>query len=482
MFFAQYKSTVKCPICHKVSTTFDPYQLISLSIPALTCDFFSAFFIAPNYSTGADKYTFEIKYEKQKGEEHIPKVGDCLNELGRIRGVDPSMLKFYTFGFSVYGEPIQNNSTVPSLMDILNNPSYKPRLFITQLTEEEKVKLLDPACISVFGLVTKGHEFPGFNKVVYMLPTDSSMMLYFEIYKKFAHFYRAEYEQKVFDGVKSDVNYLEGFKQYYLNQPEHNRAFALKYEGVEIAMSEETRLSSIFKPEDLDNPDRLVKLEIELSPDVDDHIFVAKMKSTNIVDDFVKVGSESQQNEKIDIKYLLRKLSEPEIVDEDNKFYCSQCKDHVRIEKTLEIYNAPSHLLLHMKKLKLGNHNRKEKPILDIGFDIDGLDMTDFVASRTTVDAHCINKEEFCSAENSKFDRIDTLTDKELQEKPPQRLIYDLYGVINHSGSNYGGHYTAYARTGDEWHYYDDSSVTLVKDRQDIVGQRAYVLFYRLRK
>jgi len=29
----------------------------------------------------------------------------------------------------------------------------------------------------------------------------------------------------------------------------------------------------------------------------------------------------------------------------------------------------------------------------------------------------------------------------------PDDMVYDLYGVVNHTGSLLGGHYTAYART-----------------------------------
>lgn len=482
MFFAQYKSTVRCPICQKVSTTFDPYQLISLSIPALTVDTFHAYYIAPNYSAGADKYSFEARYEKQKGSDEIPTVEDCLRELAKIKNTDSSMLKLYTLGFSCYGEPISSSSRVPDLIKKIEDHSYKPRPFIAHLTEEEKVRLLDPKCISVFGLVTKGNDFPGFNKVVYMMPADSTARLYFEVYKKFAHFYRSEYDDRIFSAVNSQVDYEEGFKKNHLNQPEHNRAFALKYDGVEIIISNDTNLESLFKPEDLENPDRMMRIDVELAPDVEEHIFISKMKSTTISDEPIKVGSDSKSDQKLDIKYLLNKLSEPELVDEDNKFYCSQCKDHVRIEKTLEIYNVPSHLMLHMKKLKLGINSRKEKPVLNIDFELDGLDMTDFVTSRTTVDAHEIKKEEFCTSENSKFERADTLVDQKIDSNSHERLIYDLYGVINHSGSNYAGHYTAYARTDDQWHYYDDSCVSLVKNTSDIISERAYVLFYRLRK
>ena len=54
---------------------------------------------------------------------------------------------------------------------------------------------------------------------------------------------------------------------------------------------------------------------------------------------------------------------------------------------------------------------------------------------------------------------------------------YKLYGVVNHMGSLGGGHYTAYARSGDQWYLFDDSRVEAV-EAQKIVSSDAYLLFY----
>ena len=44
-------------------------------------------------------------------------------------------------------------------------------------------------------------------------------------------------------------------------------------------------------------------------------------------------------------------------------------------------------------------------------------------------------------------------------------------------GSLGGGHYTAYARSGDQWYLFDDSRVEAV-EAQKIVSSDAYLLFY----
>lgn len=52
-----------------------------------------------------------------------------------------------------------------------------------------------------------------------------------------------------------------------------------------------------------------------------------------------------------------------------------------------------------------------------------------------------------------------------------ENQIYDLYAVVNHSGSLGGGHYTAqcYNETDQQWHNFNDSSVSLLKLDKDSI-------------
>jgi hypothetical protein len=67
-----------------------------------------------------------------------------------------------------------------------------------------------------------------------------------------------------------------------------------------------------------------------------------------------------------------------------------------------------------------------------------------------------------------------------------QPLIYDLYGVVNHSGTLNFGHYTAqcFNEVHQKWFNFNDSMVSEVSQQDlesDIVTPRAYVLFYKRR-
>ena len=59
---------------------------------------------------------------------------------------------------------------------------------------------------------------------------------------------------------------------------------------------------------------------------------------------------------------------------------------------------------------------------------------------------------------------------------------YHLYAITNHYGSSSGGHYTANARVHNQWHVFDDSYVSQMKEDPTKKGVRsAYVLYYELK-
>ena len=71
---------------------------------------------------------------------------------------------------------------------------------------------------------------------------------------------------------------------------------------------------------------------------------------------------------------------------------------------------------------------------------------------------------------------------REIAESPVP-ILYDLYAVSNHFGSLNGGHYTASALNSldEKWYDFNDSSVSPIRDPEDVVNRAGYVLFYRRR-
>lgn len=51
----------------------------------------------------------------------------------------------------------------------------------------------------------------------------------------------------------------------------------------------------------------------------------------------------------------LKYFQQEEILKGDDKWYCSKCKQHVVATKRMEIWSAPDHLIIHLKRF---SHSR----------------------------------------------------------------------------------------------------------------------------
>ena len=166
------------------------------------------------------------------------------------------------------------------------------------------------------------------------------------------------------------------------------------------------------------------------------------VKILNIKQDFEideTIGHRYQ--DKIDLNTCFKYFVKLEKLEEDNEWYCPECKKHTRADKKMEIYKTPHILIIHLKRFK---NNRKLNILVD--FPITNLDISKYV----------INKENDIT------------------------LKYDLFAIANHNGSLSGGHYYAYAKNhfDNKWYCFNDSSVSLINE-DELVTKSAYVMFYR---
>mmetsp|Transcript_7503 Transcript_7503/g.21917 ORF Transcript_7503/g.21917 Transcript_7503/m.21917 type:complete len:1185 (+) Transcript_7503:311-3865(+) len=170
----------------------------------------------------------------------------------------------------------------------------------------------------------------------------------------------------------------------------------------------------------------------------------------------------NNKNKTVSLEECFETFTKPERLDENNKWYCSTCKDHVRALKTMKLWRLPNILVVHLKRFEFKSSFRRDKLDTLVDFPLDGLDMK----------KHCAQWEE------SHGSFVDASISSE----------YDLFAVVNHYGRMGFGHYTAFARSWDEdeisknWALFDDSNVKPVGNpRTSVVTPAAYVLFYRRR-
>jgi ubiquitin C-terminal hydrolase len=168
---------------------------------------------------------------------------------------------------------------------------------------------------------------------------------------------------------------------------------------------------------------------------------------------------------------------EPETLGHDDEWYCSDCKQHKRATKKMDIWKVPDVLVIHLKRFRFAGHSRRKISAL-VDYPVRGLDISRFVIGpdqqlRNAADASAAD----ASASSSSSSSAAAAAANSDDTSP---YLYDLYGISDHSGSLGFGHYTAYALNGGSWYMFNDSH-TSSTSVNNIKSEQNYVLFYRRR-
>lgn len=132
---------------------------------------------------------------------------------------------------------------------------------------------------------------------------------------------------------------------------------------------------------------------------------------------------------------------EGEILEGENAWYNEDTKERINIKKKIQFWSLPNILAIDFKRFKSNN----QKNQILISFPLDNLDLSKYVIGYK---------------KNS--------------------YNYELYGVCNHSGGVFGGHYTSYVKNANgKWYHFNDTSVSEVGVLESIISPKAYCLFYR---
>ncbi|KAI3625110.1 hypothetical protein CBS9595_000471 [Malassezia furfur] len=181
---------------------------------------------------------------------------------------------------------------------------------------------------------------------------------------------------------------------------------------------------------------------------------------------------------KLQLDDCLDEFTRAEQLGEHDLWYCPQCKEFRQAMKKFDLWKVPDILVVHLKRFSAGRMARDK---LDnfIDFPITGLDLSDRVVGTQLV--HELQLD--APPAVTQGDKFRVAHDAHDDEVAADRPIYDLYAVDNHFGGLGGGHYTAFAKNPEDgrWYNYDDSSVRPVSDPETVKSSAAYLLFYRRR-
>ncbi len=155
--------------------------------------------------------------------------------------------------------------------------------------------------------------------------------------------------------------------------------------------------------------------------------------------------------EKLSLYNCLDLFRNEERLEEEDMWYCSNCKESKRALKKMDIYKPSNYLIIQFKRFKIKSNTPvisfflNKKIDSSIEFPINELDLRNYVIG---------------------------------PEK--NKAIYDLYGIIEHSGGLSMGHYIAICKNSNTWINYNDNFISIRKDK-NVVTKNAYILFYKRR-
>ncbi|CAD8181053.1 unnamed protein product [Paramecium pentaurelia] len=448
--YGQYRSKLQCPICQKISITFDPYLMVNVTIPQEQKKVLEFYIIDPENLWLSKTVTHYYEPELRLKEVLQFKSKEWLN--------------------CEWDQIILTLSSTFSIEEVFLDQRLE--LLKKQLKQDKKLQLRK---------LTVQEQIISNEQQVHVLihnqiqtlnnwKKDITPTMYFILSQNYKY---KEIHMFLFDCFKNVLKNFAEFDQNWLNSDNlediYQQNILDKYWKIMFKSNQryQVNCSYCYKAYCNDCPlefvdkifgdcfqreDKLLQPEIQiiwLKPcreKIDDiYTEYQKIYDPNYKAPFVNLNwDKNQKNNKQQQAYTLEHCLEystkPEQLQADNTWYCSGCKDHVQAHKTLQIYKTSKILIFHLKRFKNSYKLFKSKLQTNILYP-EKLDMSNFVLHK----------------ENNN--------------------LYELYAICNHIGESGSGHYTAFCKNNGDWYKFDDSIVS--KETNSIVTPNAYVLFYR---
>ncbi|CAD8061326.1 unnamed protein product [Paramecium sonneborni] len=446
LMVGQYKSTLVCPNCRRISKTFDPFMSLSLPIPSYSLIQLNLYFI---YQDGKIPLKFQLNLTSDQDANYIGQ------ELSQALNISQDQMNFVLLKDHLIKERIKKKQNVKWIQE------HEGQLFVYQI-EREYYQLLDDQIHIDFYYCNKT-ERSNYNEQIFTFPrqfvlqkNDKIIDIYFRIYQQFKH-NLIFIIQDLADQLLNDKVQIEEYCQHV---PETLEEFLFEIKQFKV---QPFQLMYRGKPMDFMNQDpieifntKTFSINVILNP-----LFgkkeIQNLKFQRCKDFNIEQNRQLRKGE-YTLEDCLRSFAKEEILGKGNEWYCNKCKQHVKATKQMEIYKAPQLLIIHLKRFRSGNDRISNygsfffaggsQKITTMVYFPKNLNLNSFVLSKVN--------------DNDSID-----------------YHYELYGVDNHFGGLGGGHYTACAYNSliNKWVDYNDSNARITS--ADVESEAAYVLFYR---
>tara|TARA_Y100000992_G_scaffold302444_1_gene276624 strand:- start:141 stop:1172 length:1032 start_codon:yes stop_codon:yes gene_type:complete len=131
--------------------------------------------------------------------------------------------------------------------------------------------------------------------------------------------------------------------------------------------------------------------------------------------------------------------SSEEYLTGDNCWFNEKTNNKEEVKKSIKFWNFPEILILNLNRFN--NNNQKINTLVNL--DINNLDLSKYVLG--------YNKESF---------------------------IYEVFGICNHSGNCFGGHYYSYIKNNNKWFIFNDTNVSEISENK-LITNKAYMFFFK---
>lgn len=426
-FYGQFKSTCVCPRCKQTSVSFDVFNHISLEIPSMNrFGQFIPIILFERQDTPPRRYGVMLPKNST--------IADMKVALCRLSDVPVERLAIC----DVYEA---------SIYEILDDNK-----FISSINRDDVIAAfnIDPYHSSKIHFISSHAKDEGNTKIVPSFPLFTSC----DVNATCDQIYQVFQQQLIYLTLRSGTSFNlklldNGGNLLYI--------FPDQYGSMSCILPRTRETLASFLYDDLSKS--FIFLNVEWQTDVANELNFEYYENHPSYEKTIVTSRErSNIGQKLSLDDCFDNFTNPERLDEENKWFCSKCKDHVRAEKTMILWRLPNILIVHLKRFEFKHSLRRDKLETFVDFPLKDLNMKKYCGSNLTNDFV-----------------VDSTS-----------ASYDLFGVVNHYGRLGFGHYTAFARRWNEdgiereWMLFDDSSVhPCIED--EVISNSAYILFYRRR-
>ncbi|KAL6847146.1 hypothetical protein ACP4OV_022999 [Aristida adscensionis] len=444
----QYKSTLVCPICKKVSVTFDPFMYLSLPLPSTTMRTMTVTVFSTDGTTGPSPYTVSVPKSGDtktlidalsnacslRNDERllVAEVYNCsiiryLEDPSEVISLirDGDRLVAYRLPKDIEDAPVVvfRNQRMESSLSSFGRKSWKT--FGTPLVSSLPDTITGSTIRDLFLSVLTPFQVPkddisdADHTVVESNPPNEDAEI---------DMIDASEHTTMSNNSLDDDAMTEGSMEFYLiNEKFPDQRFKIEMDQPITLKSLQKRLHVVVCWQD-NGLEQYNFSSLDSLPEVYKAVLFAR-----------------RPQDTCSLYACLEAFIKEEPLGPEDMWYCPGCKEHRQASKKLDLWRLPEILIIHLKRFSYSRFT-KNKLETFVDFPIHDLDLSKYISNRSQQISH----------------------------------HYRLYAISNHYGSMGGGHYTAYVyHEGKKgWYDFDDRHVGPITE-DSIKTSAGYVLFYR---